>query len=153
MTTHSLLELEEVLVRNRVRDAKSATFLVQTIRETFVESIFQSGSKAKFDFALPDIRDEHLLECALIAACEFIVTFNLRDFPDSVLEVRNLVAITPDQYLMDLVDNIGVEIATKEVKDLLVGYKNPVLTAHDFAHRLLRSNCPRIAEWTVRHIH
>jgi predicted nucleic acid-binding protein len=46
---------------------------------------------------LPDPRDDMVLEVAVEAGCEMIVTFNLRDFVG--VEQFGLQALTPGQFL------------------------------------------------------
>ena len=46
---------------------------------------------------LPDPDDDHILELALAASCEFIISHNLRDFAGS--DSMGVQAITPAQAL------------------------------------------------------
>lgn len=49
-----------------------------------------------------DPDDRHVLACAITAESDIIVTFNLRDFPDSGLAPWNIRAIHPDDFLVEL---------------------------------------------------
>ena len=51
---------------------------------------------------LPDINDRHVLAAAIVAKAETIVTFNLRDFPASVLAQYQITALPPDPFLCAL---------------------------------------------------
>lgn len=51
---------------------------------------------------LPDPDDRHVLAAAIAGNCEVIVTNNLRDFPRSNLRVHAIKALTPDQFLLQL---------------------------------------------------
>ncbi len=55
--------------------------------------------------ALPDPDDRHVLAPAVHAAASYIVTFNLSDFPSSVLGSHEVEAIHPDQFLSALFDD------------------------------------------------
>ena len=51
---------------------------------------------------LPDPADRHVVEAALAAGADRIVTANLRDFPRGALASVGLSAIHPDEFLRDL---------------------------------------------------
>ena len=52
--------------------------------------------------SLPDPNDAHVLAAAIHSSCEIIVTFNLKDFPDSSLQPYGIVCQHPDNFLVDL---------------------------------------------------
>ena len=52
-------------------------------------------------------KDRHVLAAAVHAHAQYIVTFNLKDFPRSALEPYNLVAEHPDRFLTRLLDTHG----------------------------------------------
>jgi len=47
--------------------------------------------------SLPDVSDEHILELAVSAKCEYIVTHNIKDFKDT--EKVGIKAVTPREFL------------------------------------------------------
>ena len=54
--------------------------------------------------SLPDLDDRHVVAAAIQTRAEAIVTFNLKDFPDSCLNQLNLQAIHPDEFIADQFD-------------------------------------------------
>ena len=57
---------------------------------------------------LPDPDDRHVAAAAIHTRAEGIITFNLKDFPEESLELFNIKAIHPDEFIMDLMDlNVG----------------------------------------------
>ena len=52
----------------------------------------------------PDPKDAHVVVTALKGRAELIVTANIRDFPSSLLAPLGLHALTPDEFLLDLLD-------------------------------------------------
>ena len=48
---------------------------------------------------LKDITDDKILECAITGQCDYILTFNTKDFPNEILERYDLTAITPGEYI------------------------------------------------------
>ncbi len=53
---------------------------------------------------LPDPDDAHVVATALDASASLIVTFNLRDFPSAALEPLGIVAVHPDRFATDLLE-------------------------------------------------
>lgn len=53
---------------------------------------------------LPDSDDRHVLAAAIKIGADVIVTWNLRDFPPSVLDAYGIEAKSPDDIVLDLLD-------------------------------------------------
>lgn len=49
-----------------------------------------------------DPKDRHVLAAAIRARCEVVVTFNLKDFPESALEPWGVQALHPSKFLANL---------------------------------------------------
>ena len=54
---------------------------------------------------LPDPDDCHVLAAAIHSSSTHIVTYNLSDFPDSILGSYEIEAIHPDLFLSALLDD------------------------------------------------
>jgi predicted nucleic acid-binding protein len=53
---------------------------------------------------LPDEKDRHVLAVAIHAKVEYIVTFNLKDFPPSSLAPYHVKAISPDDFVLRVIE-------------------------------------------------
>lgn len=78
---------------NRTRDLMN-----QNVRDCLVEN---------FEYLietldLPDLDDRHILAAAIKSNADYILTFNLRDFPENILKNHRLKAVTPDVFLAKL---------------------------------------------------
>jgi predicted nucleic acid-binding protein len=51
---------------------------------------------------LPDPDDRHVLAAAIKCNASVLVTFNLRDFPKDVLDIFDVEAMHPDDFIADL---------------------------------------------------
>jgi hypothetical protein len=53
---------------------------------------------------LPDPNDRHVLAAAIHCGATFIVTKNLKDFPDSTMAAHGIVVLHPDAFVLLLLD-------------------------------------------------
>ena len=74
--------------------------------------------------SLPDPNDNHVLACAIHCKADAIVTFNLKDFPDSPLGKYSISAIHPDDFIADTV-NLDVREGEKALATMLKRYRRP----------------------------
>jgi predicted nucleic acid-binding protein len=66
--------------------------------------------------SLPDPGDRHVLAAAIYVQADYVVTFNLRDFPQAQLDPRGIEAIHPDEFiglLMDRAPDRVLEVASR----------------------------------------
>jgi hypothetical protein len=80
---------------------------------------------------LPDPNDRHVLAAAIKADADAIITFNLKDFPESALRKYGIEAQHPDEYIccqFDLKPAVVV-IAAQRCRQRL---KNPSKTAVEY---------------------
>jgi putative PIN family toxin of toxin-antitoxin system len=91
-----ILEYEDVIQRHR-----TAVGLSQEDVSVFIDSMCSMAHHHKIYFvwrpSLPDVNDELLLELAISARCEYIVTHNIKDFKG--IEKFGIQAITPKDFL------------------------------------------------------
>jgi predicted nucleic acid-binding protein len=64
-----------------------------------------TGVEARIEMlGLPDPDDRHVLAAAIEAGAESIITFNLRDFPETTMALYGITAEHPDDLLRQLVE-------------------------------------------------
>lgn len=96
---------------------------------------------------MPDPNDRHVVAAAILGGAETIVTFNLKDFPSSILNTYNLTASHPNQFLIKLYDADPIltadavnqaRRALKKPRYTWLAYLQALTDAHlpDFAQRL-----------------
>lgn len=102
--------------------------------------------------SLPDPDDRHVVAAAIHCGASLIITFNLKDFPDSALKPHKLVAQHPDDFIVDLLDlhPAGVlEAVTSHRRSL----KSPPKTADEYLDTLLAQGLTQtvavLRQWTV----
>lgn len=93
---------------------------------------------------LPDPDDAHVLAAAIVAQAEFLVTFNLKDFPAELLAQYGIEAVTPDELMCRLYQG-EPEATLKVLEDLRQSLHNPRYTPSDFPQRLSAVGLPQFA--------
>ena len=95
---------------------------------------------------LPDPDDRHVLAAAIHGGAGAIVTFNLSDFPQSVLGSFGIEAVHPDEFVVRLWDE-SPERVLEAVRRQRAGLKRPPKTVDEYLATLERCGLP---ETTVR---
>ena len=76
---------------------------------------------------LPDPNDRHVLAAAIIAEAKIIVTFNLKDFPESILARYGIAAQHPDVFVSNLIEQYPQQVL-QAVETILARLKHPPQT-------------------------
>ena len=91
-----ILEYEDVIQRQRTELGLSEDDV-----SIFIDSLCSMAHHHKIYFlwrpSLPDVNDELVLELAVSAKCEYILTHNIKDFKGT--EKFGIKAITPKEFL------------------------------------------------------
>lgn len=91
---------------------------------------------------LPDPDDRHVVAAAIRAGAGIIVTFNLRDFPDSEIARHGVIAMHPDLFALELLARnpaVVLDVVASQAADL----KHPRHTALDIVGALERCGLTR----------
>ncbi len=94
---------------------------------------------------LPDLNDRHVLAAAIVGNADTVVTFNLKDFPISVLERSGISASEPDQFLLHLIDS-SPSRAIDALSKMRMRLSNPSMTPDEFLISLRNQRLPRTVE-------
>ena len=80
--------------------------------------------------SLPDSDDRHVLAAAIHCGAQEIVTFNLRDFPDTVLRPYGIRAIHPDSFIEHLL-HLNLEAVCEAIRRIRRRLVNPPCSAEE----------------------
>jgi len=87
--------------------------------------------------ALPDPDDRHVLAAAIESKSSLIVTWNISDFPEGALAPLGIVAVTPDDFVLDQLD-LSAELIIQAVRRHKESLENPALTWPEYYANLER---------------
>lgn len=90
---------------------------------------------------LPDADDWHVLAAAIAGPADAIVTFNLKDFQPDVLDLRKIVAIHPDDFVLNQLELRPYEVLPA-VKKKRARLTRPPRSAAELIAMLERSGLP-----------
>lgn len=91
---------------------------------------------------LPDLNDRHVLAAAIHSKAAIIITYNLKDFPDKILNKYNIKAQHPDLFL-DQIINLNPDIVCAAIKRLRTRLKNPPMNIHQYLAVLEKQALPK----------
>lgn len=105
-TAELLGEVERNLTSEKFgKSEQQAERRVRQMRSAFpFAEEWASGYRELVPSMTNDPKDRHVLAAAVRSGASVIVTANLKDFPTGSLEVFNIEAIHPDEFLRDLLD-------------------------------------------------
>lgn len=80
---------------------------------------------------LPDPNDRHVLAAAIHGGAQIIVTMNLRDFPNEVLQQYEIEALHPDEFILQLIEN-APDVVLNAAEMHRQSLKNPPKSVEEF---------------------
>ncbi len=131
-------EWMEALKRENPHIPESRIARMRGLMEAYVEDAMVTGYEPLIEgLTLPDPDDRHVLAAAIHGGANVIVTANERDFPASVLAAYNIAIITPDKFILRLLEadpNLVLAALEADRGDLT----NPPLTREQYFAALER---------------
>ncbi|NEM91968.1 PIN domain-containing protein [Galbitalea soli] len=144
-----LEELERNLARNG-EDSGLIRKRIDTMTAYFADAMVE-GYEHLVDGMLCDPKDRHVLAAAVRANAEVLVTFNLKDFPESSTEPFDVEVVHPDDFLLDQLDLFPGAVV--DVLEQLVSvYDRPRVSIEDLLRSLAKAGVPKFANEVERFI-
>jgi hypothetical protein len=85
-----------MVLKGRLKPEKEA-YYQQQIQNAFPDNFFDALSEIVASMTNAET-DRHVAATAIVSQSQYIVTFNLKDFPAKSLLAYNIEAIHPDQF-------------------------------------------------------
>jgi hypothetical protein len=110
---------------DRARLERAADLMNRAISDSLVGGFEQLEAGLT---AIPDPDDRHVLAAAIHCGAQEIVTFNLRDFPEAVLQPYGIRAIHPDSFVEHVLD-LNLEAVCEAIRRIRRRLVNPPIAA------------------------
>lgn len=91
-----------------------------------------------------DEKDRHVLAVAIRCGASQIVTSNVKDFPDSALAPFNIEAISPDDFLLNVLELSPKDVAAV-LREQAAALNKPTLTVDEVLAELASCGAPNFA--------
>ena len=117
---------------------------LEAMRRAFPEALVTGYEPIIAGLQLPDPNDRHVLAAAIRCGAQHIVTQNLSDFPNEVLEEFSIEAIDADEFLSRTFELYNTE-AVEALKAMRHSYKKPPYTPSEFVLELTAKGLPKLA--------
>lgn len=95
---------------------------------------------------LPDPDDRHVLAAAIVGRVDVIVTFNIKDFPSEILNLYNIEAQHPDEFISNLCGLFPTTVY-KAAKAIRARLKNPPKSVDDYLDCLAKQGLSKTVEF------
>lgn len=146
LSAQILDEMEEVLVRDGVVEAESASRMRSLIEGAFEGSIVNSEAVDKLIAVVTnEEHDRHVLATAIAGGAEAIVTENLTDFPTEACDPWDVNAMSADEFLCVLFHKDPRSIL-QILKDQAGSLRNPPKSLDELLEMLERAGANEFVE-------
>ncbi|MDE2571119.1 MAG: PIN domain-containing protein [bacterium] len=118
-------EMERALIRLQVPPER-AGYTRRQMERAFPEAEV-AGYESLVERMRNDPKDRHVLAAAVRGGAQLIVTANISDFPDGVLKDFAITAVTPDEFLKDLLGLYPSQMLAM-LRELVQAKRRPPMT-------------------------
>lgn len=142
---HIFDEWKDVMQRKGVSPEESEK-RVQKANLAFPDALVQNYENLIDHLELPDEKDRHVLAAAIKTNAHVIVSNNIKDFPEVVLDCYGLKIKTADDFLTDIID-LNPETAIKAFKEMVLNKKSPDWDEYEVLNNLRRNGLKDTANY------
>jgi len=97
---------------------------------------------------LPDIKDRHVLACAIHCQADVLTTFNTKDFPSDYLLKFDVQLDSPDELIYSLLD-LNPSVAKRGFEQMVKRLKSPPMSKQQVADTLGKCGLPKSSKLLI----
>lgn len=118
---------------------------IKAMNKAFPKALVHSFEELIEGIKIPDLDDRHVVAAAIKSKSEFIITFNLKDFPNNYINQFDIEALNPDTFLCNLFaeDESKIRQAFSNQLDSL---RNPPKTKEELIATLTKCKLTKFAK-------
>jgi hypothetical protein len=116
----------------------------------FPDSLVRGYEFTTPTLTLPDPHDRHVLAVAIHAKAEYIVTFNLDDFPKTALMPHGVEAVSPEEFVLQLIQYDPLHVL-QTVRKHRLSLKHPPKTVNEYLATLEKQGLPKTVAFLREH--
>jgi predicted nucleic acid-binding protein len=131
---HIFDEWRTVMERKGVSEAEIEK-RIQKANLAFPDALVKNYETLIPNISLPDKKDCHVLAAAIKTNAHLIVTNNIKDFPEAVLDNYGIKAKSADDFLTDIID-LNAKIAIEAFKEMVLHKRNPAMDEYAVLNQL-----------------
>ncbi len=143
--------IASVLKRHTNLKRESLILIRDLMNSSILDALIENYQTLIPSIALPDPKDAHVLAAAIHAKVSTIITFNLKDFPESELEKFDIEAQHPDEFVSHLLD-LSEPLVLATLKSLRESLQKPPYSAVELIQKLEICNLPKSCQLIRKNI-
>jgi predicted nucleic acid-binding protein len=116
---------------------------IQLMESAFPSATTKIQLETLNEIEIPDENDKHVLSSAIISKSNYIVTWNIKDFPKSILHQFSIAAIKPDKFIDVLIKNDKEKVNTAFTNQIY-SLKNPKISKDQLIQILKKNGLKKI---------
>lgn len=147
-----LEELGRALLRDTKMNPGQVAHRLDRMRRAFPDAEVQ-GYEHLIEGMSNQQKDRHVLAAAVRGNAEVLVTANLKDFPEVALKPFDIIAVSPDDFLLDQLDlypAVVIDCLHQQVNRYMS--INGPLEVVELLRPLEKAGVPRFADEVRRHL-
>lgn len=121
------------------------------MNEAFPGALVNNLATIEAGLSLPDPNDNHVLAAALRGHCQAIVTANLGDFPQELLDALDIEAISPDDFLLNQLD-LETRAVMDSIREQARATSAPPLGVEELLVSIARAGAPNFADEALKRL-
>ncbi|HBE20648.1 MAG TPA: PIN domain-containing protein [Cyanobacteria bacterium UBA11149] len=135
-------QIHDEWIRNVLKQRPDLTLFQLTRTKELMNSHVRDCLVTGYEYLIPSLKlpdpdDRHVLAAAIKTGADFIVTFNLSDFPQATLEMYEIEALHPDDFISDLID-LKPALVRTAAETCRLRLRNPITPINDYFNTLLK---------------
>lgn len=139
------------LIRDKPHLKDSVLSQKAAMTKAFPEALVEGIDGLVGSLVMPDENDRHVLAAAILAGAQHIITENLKDFPNDILDPYSITAVSADQFLSSTFELYPSE-AMAAFRQMRHEYNHPSLSQNQFVMDFMRVGLVQTAAHLKREI-